>query len=96
MREDNNFLQGLYWDTERKTLVESTGLYGESVAQWLSIDQDTKRIRSTKTTELDSDLFGEGITLLNDDEFIMLTWREDTILIFDRDTLKTKREIDFF
>ena len=29
-RSDPNFIQGLYYDTDKKQMLESTGLYGES------------------------------------------------------------------
>ena len=37
-REDPSFIQGLYFDTARQQLLESTGLEGQSVTQWLDID----------------------------------------------------------
>lgn len=37
--------------------------------------------------------FGEGISLLNDNEWIELTWKERKVKILDRWTLETKREI---
>ena len=33
--------------------------------------------------------FGEGISKLNDDQWIELTWKEKTVNILDRDTLQT-------
>jgi len=79
-----------------KTLIETCGLYGKSKAQWLDINQENKKISASKFSWFDRSLFGEGVTLLNQDEFIALTWKENTILILDRETLKVNREIDFF
>ena len=44
MREDNNFLQGLYFDNERNQFIESAGLYGKSKVQWLEEDLDDNRV----------------------------------------------------
>ena len=44
MREDNNFLQGLYFDNERNQFIESAGLYGKSKVQWLEEDSDDNRV----------------------------------------------------
>ena len=44
MREDNNFLQGLYFDNERNQFIESAGLYGKSKVQWLEADSDDNRV----------------------------------------------------
>lgn len=37
-RTDPSFIQGLYFDADRKQLIESTGLYGQSYTHWLNID----------------------------------------------------------
>ena len=44
MREDNNFLQGLYFDNERNQFIESAGLYGKSKVQWLEEDSEDNRV----------------------------------------------------
>ncbi len=37
-REDNNFLEGFYYDMERKAFYESSGLYGRSFVHKLNLD----------------------------------------------------------
>lgn len=36
MRRNNNFLQGLYYDSNKGKFVESAGNYGDSKVQWLN------------------------------------------------------------
>lgn len=44
MRRDGNFLQGFYYDSDRRQFVESAGLYGQSKEQWLETSADDDRI----------------------------------------------------
>ena len=87
-RNDPSFVQGLYWDTQSGRLVESTGLYGKSITQWLSVDEKKKNIRSELSVPFPAKQFGEGIAPLDDNRFIELTWLERTVRILDRDTLQ--------
>lgn len=78
------FTQGL--QVHRDQLVESTGLYGESLVRiW---DPHTG-IVSKETPKLDPKYFGEGLTHYQDedgnDRYIMLTWQEQTAFIYDMD-----------
>lgn len=90
MRQDNNFLQGLYYDNDRNQFVECTGLYEESKAQWLEETDDARVLAPATDTcnILDDSLFGEGLSPRNADEFVALTWKEDIVLVLDRTSLE--------
>lgn len=45
--------------------------------------------------DLDIAYFGEGLSPRSADEFVVLTWKERDMLIFDRNTLELKDEYDF-
>ena len=86
-REDPSFIQGLYWDAEKRMLLESTGLYGQSKTQWLTIDDAQKTVRPQFTVDYPERFFGEGLSYLNATHWIELTWMERTVRLLDRDTL---------
>ena len=66
-RTDPSFIQGLYYDTERKQLLESTGLYGSSVTQWLNLDDSAGDVSPSETiVPFKKEHFGEGISKLDD------------------------------
>ena len=71
-------------------MLESTGLYGSSVTQWLNIDNSTGDVSPTETiVPYKSELFGEGISKLDNNRWIELTWKERVVNILDRNTLET-------
>jgi glutamine cyclotransferase len=79
----NAFTQGLYY--HNGNLVESTGIYGESLVRvW---DPETGVI--IKETTLNSKYFGEGLTWYRDedgnDRYVQITWKEQTAFIYDTD-----------
>jgi len=73
-------------------------LYGVSKVQWLTEDENDDGVlvqdTSTDVYNLDSSLFGEGLSPLNEDEFIVLTWQERKMLILDRNSLEFKEEYE--
>eukprot|EP00526_Cylindrotheca_closterium_P016744 CAMPEP_0113603596 /NCGR_PEP_ID=MMETSP0017_2-20120614/1359_1 /TAXON_ID=2856 /ORGANISM="Cylindrotheca closterium" /LENGTH=337 /DNA_ID=CAMNT_0000511991 /DNA_START=21 /DNA_END=1031 /DNA_ORIENTATION=- /assembly_acc=CAM_ASM_000147 len=78
------FTQGL--QVHQNHLVESTGLYGESLVRiW---DPHTGII-AKETPKLDEKYFAEGLTHYQDengdDRYILLTWKEQTAFIYDMD-----------
>ena len=87
-RTDPSFIQGLLWDTERGQLLESTGQYGESVTQWLVIDENKDEISPTGAKDYDKTDFGEGISALPDGRWIELTWRERKVRFLDHNSLE--------
>ena len=75
------FTQGL--EVINQVMYESTGLYGRSSLRRVdpaSGDVDTQ-------IGLDNDLFGEGLTIV-DDHIIQLTWRSGRALVYDRHTFE--------
>eukprot|EP00980_Cylindrotheca_fusiformis_P017337 scaffold5380_cov131-Cylindrotheca_fusiformis.AAC.14 len=78
------FTQGLQVHNNR--LVESTGMYGESLIRiW---DPDTGQVFQ-ETPFLDKQYFGEGLSHYQDeagnDRYVLLTWREKTGFVYDTD-----------
>lgn len=61
-RSERYYTQGLYYYKGR--ILESTGLYGHSTMQWLSLDQETKQVKIDKQVRLNSGSFGEGCDVL--------------------------------
>jgi glutamine cyclotransferase len=55
----------------------------------------THDIQPIKKKKYYESYFGEGITLLDDDHYVALTWRDKQILIIDRQTLRVVDERSF-
>lgn len=73
--DTSSFTQGLvYYKNE---MYEGTGQYKESKLKRL----DYKTGKVEKQISLDTTLFGEGITILNDTLY-QLTWKEHTVLVY--------------
>src|SRR5438067_1366545 len=58
--DTSSYTQGLIW--QNNTLYEGTGIEGESHLMKV----DLKTGKPTQSIPLDADVFGEGITILND------------------------------
>ena len=85
---DDAFTQGLLWHDG--ALYESTGLEGRSsLRRW---DLETGRI--SRREELDDDLFAEGLALVGD-ELFQLTWQDEVLLVYDRESFRKLREIPY-
>lgn len=83
------FTQGFEID-EGGRLFESSGRYGRSSVR--EVDPETGEILHQKS--LDPDLFAEGLTLV-EDRLILLTWREETALVLDPDSLEELHRWDY-
>ena len=75
------FTQGL--EMHDGSLYESTGLYGHSSLR--EVDPASGEV--LRQTQLEENLFGEGITVVGD-TIVMLTWREEVALVFDIETFE--------
>ncbi len=75
------YTQGLEFSNGK--LLESSGQYGISYLAELEFPS----MKEIRRTNLDSELFAEGITVL-DNKIYLLTWQEGVGLIYDRDTFK--------
>lgn len=71
-------------------LFESTGQRGESSLR--KVDPKTGKV--VKKIDLPAEYFGEGITLLNN-EIYMLTWTSGKCFVYDADNFKLKREYKY-
>ena len=82
------FTQGL--EMADGVLYESTGLYGLSSLR--RVDPATGSV--TAETAVDGDLFGEGLTVV-DDRIVQLTWKAGRALVYDRATLELVGEFGY-
>jgi glutaminyl-peptide cyclotransferase len=73
------FTQGLLIQDGR--LFESTGLYGQSSLREIACASG----EVLRSIPLDARFFGEGLAAV-DNRLIQLTWRENTALVYDRET----------
>lgn len=83
------FTQGLVF--HQGVLYEGTGLPGKSSLR--KVDPETGRI--LKLAQLPDQLFGEGITLW-EDQIIQLTWRSGIGLVYDRETFRSLIKFRYF
>lgn len=83
------FTQGLVCD-DADTLIEGTGLYGQSTLR--KVDLQTGTI--LECHELPQNFFGEGITLF-ENKIIQLTYKEHTGFVYDRETFELLDHFSF-
>lgn len=76
------FTQGLLFHDG--LLYESTGLYGQSSLR--TVDPATGKV--LKRRSLGDAFFGEGLALVSN-RLYQLTWRENVVFVYDRDTLNS-------
>jgi glutamine cyclotransferase len=77
----NAYTQGLEFDGD--DLYESTGQYGQSSLRKLDLIQG----KVLRNEPLDHSFFAEGLTVF-DNKIIQLTWRENTGLVYNKETLE--------
>lgn len=82
------FTQGLELDGDR--LLESTGLVGRSSLR--VVDPSSGAV--VRRRPLPAAVFGEGLTVVGD-RILVLTWRDRTALLYDRDTLRLVRRLPY-
>ncbi|MBX3253811.1 MAG: glutaminyl-peptide cyclotransferase [Chitinophagaceae bacterium] len=80
------FTQGLVYYNNQ--MYEGTGQKNESTLR--KVDYKTGRVE--KRVDLESTLFGEGITILNDTLY-QLTWQDHIVLVYSLKDLKPVRKI---
>lgn len=74
-----SFVQGLEF-TDEHTLVEASGLYGESFVRSLQAQDPTREL---VRTDLPEDVFAEGLAQRADDSLLVGTWDEERIFTLD-------------
>lgn len=82
------FTQGLV--VEGTTIFESTGQYGNSSIR--KVDLASGEI--SLSLPLKPDLFGEGITIMGDNLYL-LTWKARACHLFDKNTLQWKKSFSY-
>lgn len=85
----SSFTQGLEVTADGR-LVESLGRLGESARAIVDIETGAH----LANTDLPPDLFGEGITEV-DDELFQLTWKGGQVIVSDSQTLAEKRRYNY-
>lgn len=83
--DTNAYTQGLEFNAG--TLYESTGKRGSSVVR--KVNFETGEI--LENIEMDPNVFGEGITLMND-QLYHLTWQKGIGYVYDANTLEKKKD----
>jgi len=86
--DDSYFTQGL--EISDGLMYESAGLYGKSRVRKYAPEADATVLESA----LSEKYFAEGLTLLNDEMFV-LTWKENTVFVYDPDDLVVKRKMKY-
>ncbi len=82
------FTQGLVYDG--KNLYEGTGQKGESSLR--KVELSTGKV--LQNHYLDSDLFGEGITIYQD-KIIQLTWKSRVGFVYDKNTFEELQQFNY-
>ena len=82
------YTQGLEFDGD--LLYESTGLNGKSSLRTVNYKTGTL----TKNKPLDTNYFGEGLTVL-EDKVIQLTWKAMKGLVYDKESLEMQKSFPF-
>jgi glutamine cyclotransferase len=83
-----NFTQGLEFYNNQ--LFESTGQYGESKVMKLDLSTGN----STKSIDVESTCFGEGITVMND-KMYEITWKEQKCFVYEVNSLTLEKTIGY-
>ena len=83
-----SYTQGLIW--QNNTLYEGTGWWGQSRL----LQVDIKNGKASKSVPLDSAVFGEGITMLNN-KIYQLTWQTHKVYVYDAKTFKKLKELSW-
>lgn len=82
--DTSSFTQGLHYEPETDTLLESTGMYGLSSAKRVHYENG----RVVHEEPLQDDWFGEGIAVGRGGKCLQLLWREGLCLLRDATTLQ--------
>ncbi|MDR1044582.1 MAG: glutaminyl-peptide cyclotransferase [Candidatus Adiutrix sp.] len=89
--EAGHYSQGLFF--HRSVLYESAGLYGRSsLSSWRLPAGRPPELKQKR--RLAERFFAEGADLA-EGEIYLLTWRENTALVFDPESLELKRELAY-
>lgn len=82
------FTQGL--ELHQGSLIESTGLYGESELR--RVDPSTGEVR--QSVPVPDEFFAEGVTRVGD-RLVQLTWQENTAFYWDLETFERVQDVGY-
>jgi glutamine cyclotransferase len=85
-----SFIQGLVVDEESGTLLEGSGLWGESSLR--RVDLETGEV--TQGMMLPDEYFGEGITKF-EDRIIQLTWKSGVGFVYDSNSFELLNDFNY-
>ena len=89
----NCYTQGFYFErrlingAQQEVLIETCGKSGISRVQVVNFSTDGQFVSPIMATNYDPSLFAEGITAMDSNNYLALTWTERIMLIIDRATL---------
>lgn len=86
--DTSSFTQGLIW--QNNVLYEGTGLEGQS--RLLKVDLANGK--SSQSIKLPAELFGEGITVLNN-KIYQLTWQNHKVIVYDAKNFTKLKELSW-
>ena len=90
------FTQGLVF--YNNDLIESTGVYGQSVMQILRFDEKSKEVYAEGAQKIPDKYFGEGCDVIEDEKgeplVYQLTWRRRKVLVYKLKNFEKVREFD--
>lgn len=91
------FTQGLLIDNGY--FYESSGLYGRSLLVRYPLktsfaERSRQQASWSKSQKIDANYFAEGLTLFNNQLYV-LTWQEQSLLIFNRDTFTLEKKLPY-
>ncbi|WDI32708.1 glutaminyl-peptide cyclotransferase [Hyphococcus flavus] len=84
----DGFTQGLFFDGD--TLVESTGLFGESSLRRVELDSG----EVVQSAALAPEIFGEGSAIIDDDIFV-ISWRNGKAFRFDAKSFEMEESFKY-
>ena len=99
MRPDNTFIQGLYFDNKTGLFWEGSGMWGASKVRFLKLDPETKNLNYDATVPqfvMGGNIFGEGICPLNENQIVVLTWKNNVVYILNQATLQVEQTLSMF
>lgn len=86
--DTSSYTQGLIW--QNNALFEGTGLEGHS--RLMKVDLKTGH--ASQSVSLAPDIFGEGITILNN-KIYQLSWQNHKVFVYDPTTFKKLQELSW-
>lgn len=88
----SNYTQGLEFYNNR--LFEGTGGMGKTGGKSKLMEIDLKTGKSIQSLALNDNLFGEGITILND-KIYQLTWQQNKCFVYDVNTFELLNTFEY-